>query len=268
MLVLKQEPLLKKYNYYDKDLDKIPTDYFLKSLDQLEDLLSKYLKLEESSLEKDPQCFFEKITADYSASLLSRSLQRISEVKIEKADCVINYNYTKTAETLFEEYSNKSGESHKTTDGFIRYINGALKIKDSLKVKEIKNNIVVGYTNQKNTDVSKDLFPFEKRARRIIKNTDYVNLGKVIDGKEFDLVIMGHSCGVADSDILSKLLSDSNLRSAVILCFSVDQMISIYNNIKSMLKQDTFDELMDHSDFRRNLFFSVRAPQKGEENED
>ncbi|SKA58004.1 Bacteriophage abortive infection AbiH [Succinivibrio dextrinosolvens DSM 3072] len=263
MLVLKQDSLLNKYDYSKKDLEKTPTEYYLKDLDLFENLLSEYLKKEERNTTKSSKSFFHDITKDYSDSLYKRSHQRISQVTIEQADCIINYNYTNTAENLFKKLRKKLDKTNNHAS-FIRHINGAIDIQDAIKVKEIDNNIVVGYSNHKNIEVPRDLFTFEKKARRVIKNTDYVNINNVIDNKEFDLVIMGHSCGVADSDILAKLLSSSYLRSAVVLCYSVDDMTSIYDNIKSMLEPEIFDELMDHSDFRKNLYFSVRAPNRKE----
>lgn len=261
MLVLKQDPLLKKYDYSKEDLEKVPTECYLKDLDLFENLLSNYLVKEEKKNKKNTKKFFQTITKDYSKSLYKRSHLRISQIEIEQADCIINYNYTKTAENLYNKIR-KTQDKNNNQSSFIRHINGAIDIQEAIKVKEIDNNIVVGYSNTKNIDVPRDLFPFEKRARRIIKNTDYVNLHNIIENMEFDLVIMGHSCGVADSDVLTKLLSSSFLRSAVVMCYSVEDMTSIYNNIKSMLEPEIFDELMDHTDFRKNLYFTVKDPQR------
>lgn len=70
---------------------------------------------------------------------------------------------------------------------------------------------------------------------------------------------MGHSCGIADSDIISKLLTNPNLKSAVVLCHSLNDLISSVNNIKAMLGDEQFGKLMTFSKDEKfnNLYFSV-----------
>ena len=187
------------------------------------------------------------------SSLTKRSHNRIIGIDISKADIVVNYNYTNVAQRYFSEID-------KTPK--IIHINGSLDIPDEISLSEINTNIVIGYTKQGNIDLPKEAFPFEKTMRRIIKNTEYVDINSLIKSKTFDLVIMGHSCGIADSDIIGELLSSKNLKTAVILCHSLVDLISICNNIKQMVGESKFGELMafSKSKITKNLYFAVEEP--------
>ena len=269
MVVTNSEELKEKYGFKENTsfiTDNASVKNYLKGLDLFEELLAYYLKEEEKSLDNTSDNFnnfFNNIQNNYLESLNKRSHLRIQDFDISNPSIVINYNYTKVAKKLFQA----NGSFPK-----IHYVNGSLEIFDDIKVNEIKTNIVIGYTPSVKTSVQKDLYPFEKISRRVIKNTEYINIdaliGKCLNNSQkngskndryFELTILGHSCGLADSDILKPLLSSKYLKTAVILCHSVKDLISIYNNIRSMLDETVFNELMTYSPNKdmHNLYFSV-----------
>lgn len=253
MLIAGTEELKDKYNYHEEvKKDHSSIESYAKGLNLFEHLLTQYLK-EAQKIQIDSDIaveYFDDIQNKYLHSLVKRSHHRIEDMDISHPDIVINYNYTDVATRYFSAIN-----SHPK----IIYINGSINIPDELQLNEIETNIVIGYTKPKETKVPKEAFPFEKSLRRIIKNTEYLDIDSLIGSDDFDLVIMGHSCGIADSDIIKKLLTNENLKSAVVLCYSLDDLISSVNNIKAMLGDEKFGKLMTFSKDEKfnNLYFSV-----------
>lgn len=261
MIITNSDTLRKKYSYAEDDeLDYESIKEYLKGLKQFEDLLAIYLKRENDQIKKDyskekTEEFFSGISTSFNISLNKRSHCRIDGINIEKADIVINYNYTSVAEDLFKQIKQS------TPIPKFYYVNGSIDIQEINKVAEIDNNVIIGYSSDKEiwSQPRKELFPFEKQSRRILKNTEYIDINKIVDNKTFDLIILGHSCGLADQDIIKHLLSHPDLKTAVVLCYSLDDLYSIYNNIKSMLDSETFSSLMEFSPEKitQNLYFAV-----------
>lgn len=258
-LIVTQSPALKeKYgSSYQIPKTKASTDSLLHGLNLFEILLSNYLRFAEENPKQiiSSSNFFKGITEDFSDSLSKRSNFLIQSLDISDATTVINYNYTNIAERLFKD-------NNLNID--IRYINGNLHVEDRVKLDEIDTNIVIGYSNLEESKVAKEQYPFEKKSRRILKNTEYIDIDSIVNKELFDLTIIGHSCGIADSDILKPLLSSDYLKTAVILCHTVDDLFSIFNNLKKMLDKDHFNTLFTYraNKFNKNLFFSVEKQHK------
>ena len=291
LLIARDEKLKTKYKVSKDDFpdwDSNTLESFSKGLNLFEILLTKYLsEIQNIDITKNyAQNFFDKIVNNHIESLTRRSHGAVDEdvarelLDISNADIVINYNYTNIAKRLFEGILSSEQEDK------IVHINGSIESKLGTQ-NEFETNIVVGYTNFSDEDVSKDLYPFEKICRRIIKNTEYVDINDRIDNSWFDLVIIGHSCGMADSDVLGKLLCNPKLNNAVILCHSINTLVSNFNNIKKVIdlenknhienyikndnndednKLNTFSDLMSYTTIFRhindhktakNLFFAV-----------
>lgn len=267
MVITDSDELKKKYNFkFDFERDALFIESFLNGLDLFEDLLAQYLKTEEENLDKNSdeyQNFFNKIQNGFIESLKKRSHLRIEDLDISNPSIILNYNYTNVAAGLFNAQNKKPK---------FYYINGSLEIDDNIKVSEVNTNIVVGYTKPPYSRVNKDFTSCEKLSRRVIKNTQYVDIETILNKKiydgtcnghgedwYFDLTIIGHSCGLADSDVLKPLLSSKYLKTAVILCHTIRDLISIYNNIKAMLDKEVFSELMQFSTDKvtHNLYFAV-----------
>lgn len=253
MLIAGTEEVKNKYIFNEEvKQDYTSIESYTNGLNLFENLLTQYLK-EAQKIKIDGDIavdYFNDIQNKYLHSLVKRSHHRIEDIDISHPDIVINYNYTDIAKRFFSAI-----DSHPQ----IIHVNGSINIPDELQLNEIETNIVIGYTKPKDAKVPKEAFPFEKSLRRIIKNTEYLDVDSLIGSKDFDLVIMGHSCGIADSDIIKKLLINENLKSAVVLCYSLNDLISSVNNIKAMLGDEQFGKLMTFSKDEKfnNLYFSV-----------
>lgn len=253
MIVTSSDELKDKYGFRENiSLDKTSIDAFLNGVNLFEQLFADYLVVSEEhfSCKNRYVHFFNHISADFRESLAKRSNFLIEDLDIRYATTVINYNYTNIAEKIYKKHNPNID---------IRYINGTLHVNEDVKLNEIDTNIVIGYSNLEGTKVRKDQFPFEKKSRRILKNTEYIDIESIINNEPFELIIIGHSCGIADSDIIKPLLENEYLKTAVILCHTIDDLFSIFNNIKEMLDKKVFDLLFSHNANKtfRNLFFSV-----------
>ena len=255
MIVTDSEELKKKYGFDTGEVIKwnlSTSKCYMKGLELFEMLLTEYLK-EAQKIDVNPekvQEYFDSLRDSHLHSLVRRSHGRIIDFNLLSPDILINYNYTNIAERYYKSLK---------IEPTVFHINGALLPSDEIRLKELNTNIVIGYTNSNKHTVSKEAFPFEKSSRRIIKNTDYVDIDSIIESDTFDLIVFGHSCGVADSDVISKLLSSDRLKTAVILCHSYTDLVLSFNNIKAMLTEEKFNDLMTFSknDICNNLYFSV-----------
>ena len=73
---------------------------------------------------------------------------------------------------------------------------------------------------------------------------------------------------MADSDVISKLLEHQNLNNAVILCHDTTALVSIFNNVRKMVKPEKFTDLITYKKVQfepsapqHNLFFAVEHPK-------
>ena len=274
LLITKEEKLKKRYNIKEEDFPEW-NDKTLKSfsegLDIFELLLTKYFKAITKNLAIENN-FLEKIDIAHQNSMRMRCSLRCSPPKplmlpaqflelLNNPDMVINYNYTDIAERIYKEQNN------------IRHvhINGEIYHRFGFEPSDegFTTNIVIGYTNHNNSNVPKELYHFEKSSRRVVKNTEFLDLPQHIDGYDnFDLLIVGHSCCVADGDIIGDLLKHEKLKNALILCHTKDDLISINNNIRHILRTEPlkYGELMTHLEGKEshNLFYAVEQPKEQE----
>lgn len=193
----------------------------------------------------------------YSESLLNRSHGFIEFSKILNINELINYNYTYTAEAylyLIHLYDNYNHTYH---------VNGELDYDSHYNIHEDNansNHLVFGFLNTKSQELKSTFHTFEKKVLRVIKNTTPLNLKK-ITSRPFNLLIFGHSCGVADGDVIGELLKSQNLKIAVVLCYDQDSLVSITNNIIEIVEQGRFDELLNNANQKsgnESLYFAVR----------
>lgn len=271
LLVTKNDDLKVRYGVNDlPEWINETRKSFSEGLDLFESLFTEYLSVEQKKADiKDT--FFSDIVDNHVESLIERSHGLLDDVmakqllEAQTADTVINYNYTDIAKRLYDKHCPK--ESLKVPS--IIHINGA--VSPCNKLKEFPTDIIIGYTNSGDNKVPKDFYPFEKSSRRILKSTEYVDINSLIKKNRwitpsFDLLIIGHSCCMADSDVIGKLLEHKKLNNAVVLCYDTTSLISAFNNIKAMVKPKKFAELMDYKQPMpgspaHKLFFAVEHPK-------
>lgn len=242
-------------------------DYF-NGIDQFSNLFEDYLKtilnrafvyyhLINTSLHSDFNKIEGNLIVPYLTSLENRSHGYLSFNDIFNADVIINYNYTYAAEAFF--YTNYEHRILKHT----YHINGEVDYDNHYNAmfgEKSSNHLVFGFTKAKSIKLKSTLHTFEKKVLRVIKNTTPLDLKK-LTSKHFNLLIYGHSCGVADGDVIGELLKSQDLKIAVVLCFDQDSLVSITNNLIEIVGQDRFDELLNNANNKtgkESLYFAVR----------
>lgn len=280
LFVTRDKNLKNKYNLEDDDLPKW-NDETLKSfsegVDIFELLLTKYLAAIQNSINIDENFadeFIDEIENNHKESFDQRShnvmmLSNLLQNPLYVPDIVINYNYTNIAERIYQKAPQKPHYPLPRPQHI--HINGSLEPKYAPSREGFATNIVIGYTNHNNIDVQKELYHFEKSSRRIVKNTEFFNLETHLHGYDnFDLLIIGHSCCTADSDVIGSLLEHDKLQNALILCHTKDDLISINNNIRHILKPEKYGELMTHKAGvgNHNLFYAVERPKEENKNQE
>lgn len=200
----------------------------------------------------------DSLVKHYFDNLERRSHGFISKIILDKVSHIINFNYTYTAEVIFKKrYNNDLLKNSYHINGEIDYANHH-KITDQ---SNASNNLVFGFTYT-NSDNKNILSQFEKRFLRNSKKLKQIE--SYVDpliSKPFNLLIYGHSCSVADGDVIGKLLKSTNLKIAVILCLNQESMDSIKANLLQILGNDRFYELLDNADKnvgKESLYFAVR----------
>lgn len=193
----------------------------------------------------------------YSDSLLNRSHGFIEFSKILNINELINYNYTYTAEAylylrhLYDIYNHTY------------HVNGELDYDFHYHLQNgntVSNHLVFGFSNTKSIDLKSSLHAFEKKVLRVIKNTTPLDLDK-LTSKPFNLLIYGHSCGIADGDVIGALLKSPRLKIAVVLCYDQESLVSITNNLIEIVEPSRFDELISNANQKvgnESLYFAVR----------
>lgn len=231
--------------------DYVKTQKYLDGLNLFESLFSFYLLIIKKYDSKKNG--LPKISELYLESAKEMSFGKITSLDFNDIDLVVNYNYTDYASSSLETNT----PNPKQFPEFF-YVNGHLSDTDFFRIKEY-NNIVIGYTSTKNNHISNiDLFCFEKKHRRILKNVKAFDINSLLSEKKkktYNLLIFGHSCCLADRDILVKLFTSNKLKECVICCYSRKEFRNIYLRVYSMI-HSLYSEKTDQ--FFSKIHFAVK----------
>lgn len=194
----------------------------------LQDLLYKYLvKVEEEHLSKISDISKSKlinqlledimhnaapkITRAPRISNLSSDQNNIRKEKGPKPSSILflNFNYTSTVEKYVKEIQKKVSK----TD--IIYIHG--------KLKDIDNPMVFGYGDEEETNFEvlekyNECLEYVK-TYWYLRTNNYENFLKFIDSDDFEVYIMGHSCGMSDKTMLSSIFNNERCKKIKILTY-------------------------------------------------
>lgn len=175
---------------------------------------------------------------------------------------IINYNYTSTQEVHFPSKNIK-----------FYYVNGKIEkqLTNSKVLHNKENNsttsalkddphtsVVFGISDLDNKLVDERLYIFEKKYLRQNKNIAFLPI-KELTSNSFNLVIYGHSCGLADADVLKPLLTSNNLKVAMILCYNEPSRKAISSNIIKIIGKQKFYQMLENASNQKSqaLCFSI-----------
>lgn len=164
---------------------------------------------------------------------------------VHKISSIIDFNYSRTTDLLKDTILGKIqfNERDKIQGSYldITHVNGSCKLESK------KNTAIFGYSrNEQKVDSSElniEAFKFEKGSQRILKNVKALDFEKIEQGG-FNLIIFGFSCAPADADVIKPLLTSPELKIAVVLCHTENEMLSIYKNLTDILGTKTINHLL------------------------
>lgn len=145
----------------------------------------------------------EKFQNDYNSS--------DREIGINKITCCLNFNYTPTIDNYIrvtKEYRNYRhyGQVYNLQ------IHGRLNDNNSNKVNfGFGDEMDDDYRAIENLDDNEYLKNF--KSFQYLQNSNYKTLLDFIDSEKFQVLIMGHSCGLSDRTLLNTVFEHNNCRS-------------------------------------------------------
>jgi hypothetical protein len=199
------EELLKEYKVYQKN--EILEDILLlnECMDKLSAELKKYLLIEQNS-----------INASYSNSHMASLIDQVNEpLRKDRRSLVkkhnrtkppnqvifVNFNYTNTVQKIIQNNFKENNCRH-------IHIHG--------NINDIKNPIIFGYGDDtSDTYNTLELEGVNELLRKVKsfeypRTNNYHNLLNYLSGPEFDVFIVGHSCGLSDRTLLKTIFEHPN----------------------------------------------------------
>jgi hypothetical protein len=249
--IIKSESLdTSKTNEYWSNEQRIQVEKLNMELEQVKNLLEKYLN--EKVVNKYDLDFIKNQNIDWMKiynflkpiSLLSNEVNILKEFintkdvteikehfdKERKEELVnnlyfLNFNYTPIANIYCESFSKDD-----RIDSRINFIHGSLG-----NILENKTNFGFGdemdddYKTIENLNDNEYLKNF--KSFKYLQNSNYNDLLRYIDSEKFQVIIMGHSCGLSDRTLLNTIFEHNNCRSIKVFYHQKKNGTDNYNEI-------------------------------------
>ena len=187
---------------FDKGFVKPDYKALNSQLDILRNKLIQYLKLEsersDSFIENMHNIMYQPIKErEISVAYKKKQYENlIGDIK-PNATTFLNFNYTKTPERYISESSNT----------FVNYIHGNLENPES---------VIFGYGDELDSSFKQLQDMNDNECLRHIKSIHYLEsdnyrrMLEFVESGPFQVVIMGHSCGISDRTLLNTLFEHDN----------------------------------------------------------
>ncbi|MBC5834968.1 hypothetical protein G6N05_10200 [Flavobacterium sp. F372] len=151
------------------------------------------------------------------------NIQKVNPDKLIKSTLCLNFNYTTTVNKYLENL--KKGEIN--IDNI--HIHGEL-------LKE-KNQINFGFGDEMDNDykvienINDNEYLRNFKSFQYLQNNNYDNLLRYVDSDKFQVLILGHSCGLSDRTLLNTIFEHDNCRSIKVFYHQKDDGTDIYTEI-------------------------------------
>lgn len=241
---------------FDKGFVKPDYKALNSQLDILRNKLIQYLKLESERanpfIENMHNIMYQPIKErEISVAYKKKQYENlIGDIK-PNATMFLNFNYTKTPERYISESSNT----------FVNYIHGNLENPES---------VIFGYGDELNSSFKQLQDMNDNECLRHIKSIHYLEsdnyrrMLEFVESGPFQVVIMGHSCGLSDRTMLNTLFEHDNCVSIKPYYYVNEQGKDDYLDIVQNISRNfTNPKLM--RDRVVNKTFCSPLPQKGKE---
>jgi len=203
----------------NKNITKHPIiDKELKSLNLVLEHIKKELIEYLSEIEKNPKQKNEEIHQYFNKEIIQLMEENKHTGMYKGKILLLNFNYTSTIETYFN--TQFPGVQHE-----VNYIHGKL-----MNVE--KNPIIFGYGDEidsyyeKIERLNQNEFLKHIKSFGYLKVGNYRNLSSFINrtglNPEYEVFIMGHSCGLSDRILLNSIFENPNCKSIKIFYYQKD----------------------------------------------
>ncbi|WP_304065116.1 AbiH family protein [Pedobacter glucosidilyticus] len=119
----------------------------------------------------------------------------------------LNFNYTSTVEIYLEHLKQEKHFSNSS----INYIHG--------KLNDPRNPIIFGFGDEYDKEYlnfeeqkNQDIFQFIK-SYQYFKTSNYRNLARFLNSEEYQIYVLGHSCGLSDRTMFKEIFEHKNCKS-------------------------------------------------------
>ncbi|ALR29115.1 hypothetical protein ATE47_00490 [Chryseobacterium sp. IHB B 17019] len=184
------------YNY----LVRIEEEYLSNKYDVSKSKLINQLlePIEHNAAPKVQKGFSITVTGDTPKNNTTKTVKKPKPNSI----LFLNFNYTSTIESYIKEIQ----KTVPNTD--VIYIHG--------KLNNINNPMIFGYGDEEETNFEV-LEKYDECLKYVktywyLRTNNYENFLKFIDSDEFEVYIMGHSCGMSDKTMLSSIFNNPNCK--------------------------------------------------------
>lgn len=165
-----------------------------------------------------------------------------------KDTLIVNFNYTDTVEKYFIH----NGFSPPSRQFKVNYIHG--------KLNDPKNPIIFGFGDELDADYqtmelekAKGFFEYIK-SFRYFKTSNYHNLVRFIDADDFQVYILGHSCGISDRTMLNMIFEHPQCKSIKIFYHGTEE-----KNNYTALTHEISRHFRNKSDMRKKIVPFARS---------
>ncbi|WP_312089216.1 AbiH family protein [Chryseobacterium sp.] len=176
-----------------------------KEFDYLQVLLQKYLKkVEDKYVNEDSENYIKSYLVDQLTEIINTSEVAVRTLGKNHPDfqikniLILNFNYTNTIQEYLEEIRKKVAN---TT---VINIHG--------KLDDESNPIIFGYGDEEETNYA-TLEKYDECLRfvktyRYSRTHNYQNFIDFIESDDFEVYVLGHSCGLSDKTLLSEIFNN------------------------------------------------------------
>jgi len=141
---------------------------------------------------------------------------------------VLNFNYTDTPKKYIDRIENSS-----TVPPVLNYIHGKLKDKDNELIFGFGDEIDVAYKKMEEDSKVKGYFDYIK-SFWYLRTDNYRSLVNFLDLEDYQVYVLGHSCGLSDRTMLQMIFEHPKCRSIKIFYHEhngVDNFVSLTHEI-------------------------------------
>lgn len=150
----------------------------------------------------------------------------------------VNFNYTNTVLKLVNQFD---GRQELITNPIIQ-IHGGLD-----------DTMIFGYGDEEDDDyprlekTGENKYLEHVKSIRYLQNSDYYDLIRFINSGPYQILILGHSCGLSDRTMLKELFENENCLSIKPLYYQWTEVSEEEVEQKEILKDDYFEKVMEIS---------------------